>query len=172
MTSQRASSVTKSSGSTASSTAIQPCSSKNATSRALGCGYGTDASLWPRRRRAYGTQRVESNPTLRLSTRELDTLATDGYVVRESAFTASELADIIDACEQLVDDLVRDRQGNRLKAGSYVFDPDFTRDVIIKWEGDSDVVHGVEPCAHLSPALDAWAHDPRFLVPMCDFTGS
>ena len=67
---------------------------------------------------------------------------------------------------------MRDRRGHRLKAGSYVFDPDFTRDVIIKWEGDTDVVHGVEPCAHLSPALDRWAHDPRFLEPMCDFVGS
>ena len=53
----------------------------------------------------------------------------------------------------LVADLVRDRQGHRLQAGSYVFDPDFTRLVIIKWEGDTDVVHGIEPCAHLSPAL-------------------
>ena len=79
---------------------------------------------------------------------------------------------MLDACERLVDDLVRDRRGHRLKAGSYVFDPDFTRDVIIKWEGDTDVVHGVEPCAHLSPALDRWAHDPRFLEPMCDFVGS
>jgi hypothetical protein len=67
---------------------------------------------------------------------------------------------------------VRDREGNRLKAGSYVFDPDFDRDVIIKWEGDTDAVHGVEPCAHLSPGLDRWAHDPRFLEPMADFVGS
>ena len=75
------------------------------------------------------------------------------------------------ACEHLVDELVRDRQGHRLQAGSYVFDPDFTRAVIIKWEGDTDIVHGIEPCAHLSPALHAWATDERFLEPMQDFVG-
>ena len=96
----------------------------------------------------------------------------DGYVVREAVFTTAEVAEMVDACERLVDDLVRGREGNRLKAGSYVFDPDFDRDVIIKWEGDTDAVHGVEPCAHLSPALDRWAHDPRFLEPMADVVGS
>jgi ectoine hydroxylase-related dioxygenase (phytanoyl-CoA dioxygenase family) len=52
-----------------------------------------------------------------------------------------------------------------------VFDPDFANDVIIKWEGVSDVVHGVEPLAHLSPALRDWALDARFVEPMVDFVG-
>jgi ectoine hydroxylase len=52
-----------------------------------------------------------------------------------------------------------------------VFEPDFLRHVIIKWEGDSDVVHGIEPCAHLSPELEACALDARFLAPMQDFVG-
>ncbi len=59
-----------------------------------------------------------------------------------------------------------------MRAGSYVFDPDLVRFVIIKWEGDSDVVHGIEPFAHLSPALDGWATDRRFLEPMQDLVGS
>jgi len=87
----------------------------------------------------------------------------DGYVVREGVFTSAEIADMVEACEALVADLVRDRQGRRIHAGSYVFDPDVTRQTMIKWEGDSDIVHGIEPFAHLSPALDDWAHDPRFL---------
>jgi hypothetical protein len=115
---------------------------------------------------------MKSIPPGRLTDVERQALASDGYVVRESVFTAVEVSEITDACERLVDDLVRDRRGHRLKVGSYVFDPDFTRDVMIKWEGDSDVVHGVEPCVHLSPELDRWAHDPRFLEPMCDFVGS
>ena len=115
---------------------------------------------------------MKSIPGWRLTQAEHDTLGSDGYVVREAVFTQDEVDDIVDACERLVDDLVRDRQGHRLKAGSYVFDPDFDRDVIIKWEGDTDAVHGVEPCAHLSPALDRWAHDPRFLDPMCDLVGA
>jgi hypothetical protein len=115
---------------------------------------------------------MKSIPPGRLTEAEKQGLAADGYVVREGVFSRAEVDEIAGACERLVDDLVRDRRGHRLKVGSYVFDPDFTRDVMIKWEGDSDVVHGVEPCAHLSPALDHWAHDPRFLEPMCDFVGS
>jgi len=114
---------------------------------------------------------VPPTAELRLSPAEQARLAADGYVVRAAVFTPTEVDAIVDACEDLVAELVRDRQGHRLQAGSYVFDPDFTRSVIIKWEGDSDVVHGIEPCAHLSPALHAWATDRRFLTPMQDFVG-
>ena len=55
--------------------------------------------------------------------------------------------------------------------GSYVFEPDFTLGVTIKWEGDTDVVHGIEPCAHLSPALHDWAYDERLIDPMKDIVG-
>ena len=53
-----------------------------------------------------------------------------------------------------------------MKVGSYVFDPDFVRGVMIKWEGDTDAVHGIEPFAHLSPELSRWAHDERLVQPM------
>jgi ectoine hydroxylase-related dioxygenase (phytanoyl-CoA dioxygenase family) len=96
----------------------------------------------------------------------------DGYVVREGVFTNAEIGEMVDACEQLVADLVSDRQGRRIHAGSYVFDPDVTRQTMIKWEGDSDIVHGIEPFAHLSPALDEWAHDPRFLDLARDVLGA
>jgi len=49
-----------------------------------------------------------------------------------------------------------------------VFERDHELGTIVKWEGDTDVVHGIEPFAHLSPALSAWAHDARFLEPMRD----
>jgi ectoine hydroxylase len=114
---------------------------------------------------------VPSAAELRLASDELARLAADGYIVRVAVFTPAEVDAIVGACEDLVAELVRDRRGNRLQAGSYVFDPDFTRSVIIKWEGDSDVVHGIEPCAHLSPALHGWATDNRFLTPMQDFVG-
>ena len=87
----------------------------------------------------------------------------DGFVVHEGVFTSAEITDMVDACEALVADLVRDRQGRRIHTGGYVFDPDVTRQTMIKWEGDTDIVHGIEPFAHLSPALNDWAHDPRFL---------
>lgn len=89
-----------------------------------------------------------------------------GYLIRHDVFGPDEVAAMIEASEALVADLVRDRVGNRLTAGSYVFDPDLLQGVLIKWEGDSDVVHGIEPVAHLSPELDRWAHDERLVNPM------
>jgi hypothetical protein len=108
----------------------------------------------------------------RLTEAERAAYAAEGFVVRRDVFQPDEIDTIVDDCERLVDDLVRDRSGHRMKAGSYVFDPDLVRYVIIKWEGDTDVVHGIEPCAHLSPALDAWANDERFIAPMQDLTES
>jgi ectoine hydroxylase len=107
----------------------------------------------------------------RLDDDERRRLATDGYVVRTGVFPPADVAAMIEASEALVADLVRDRRGRRLKVGSYVFDPDLVRGVMIKWEGDSDVVHGIEPFVHLSPALHAWALDPRFVEPMRDVIG-
>src|SRR3954470_6227611 len=105
----------------------------------------------------------------RLSDAERERMTRDGYVVRESVFTADEVASITASCEELVDRLVDGRQGKRYHVGSYTFEPDQLTDVTIKWEGDSDVVHGLEPFAHLSPELEKWAHDARFTDPMIDF---
>ena len=115
---------------------------------------------------ATQTQRVG-----RLNRAEQQRYATDGYVVRERVFDAAECRGIVDACEDLVDRLVRNRQGKRTRFGSYVFDSDLTNGVVIKWEGDTDIVHGIEPFAHLSPALEACGYDPRFVEPMKDIIG-
>ena len=66
---------------------------------------------------------------------------------------------------------MRDRQGQRVKVSNYVFDSDYSNGVVIKWEGDTDIVHGIEPFAHLSPALKAWGYDARFIEPMKDIIG-
>lgn len=107
----------------------------------------------------------------RLIQMEQRNLARDGYVVRENVFGAPELAAITEASETLVRDLVRNRRGERQVFGSYVFDHDVEHDTTIKWEGDSDVVHGIEPFAHLSPELERWAYDARFVEPMIDVIG-
>lgn len=107
----------------------------------------------------------------RLSTGEREVLERDGFVLREGAFEPGEVEEITDACERLVADLVKDRQGKRYHVGSYVFEPDQLTECTIKWEGDSDVVHGIEPFAHLSPDLEKWAYDPRVLGPSIDFVG-
>lgn len=109
--------------------------------------------------------------TLRLSTAELRDYQELGYAVRKSAFAEAEIIDIRDECERLVDGLVRHRRGERITAGSYTFDADLEHYTIIKWEGDSDIVHGIEPFAHLSPRLSEWGYDDRFVEPMKDLLG-
>jgi ectoine hydroxylase len=107
----------------------------------------------------------------RLTAAEREQMKEDGFVVRERVFDANEVARITASCEALVDKIVRDRQGKRVKASVYVFEPDLIQETYIKWEGDTDIVHGIEPFAHLSPELEAWAYDPRFTEPMQDFVG-
>jgi len=109
--------------------------------------------------------------SLRLSDDERRQRDELGFVVREAAFSRDEIARMTEACEELVADLVHDRRARRFAVGSYVFDLDPAHDVMIKWEGESDVVHGIEPFAHLSEPLERWAYDPRFIEPMKDFVG-
>jgi hypothetical protein len=107
----------------------------------------------------------------RLTPTERAALAQEGYVLRRNAFEAREVAEIVEACEALVDRLVQHRQGDRQVFGSYVFDRDERAETTIKWEGDTDVVHGIEPLAHLSPELERWGLDARLVEPMVDFVG-
>lgn len=114
---------------------------------------------------------ISSDATHALDGAEQRAMASDGYVVRHREFTRHEVVEIAEECERLTDELARDRHARRYALGSYVFDPDMLRGVIIKWEEGTDVVHGLEPFAHLSPALAEWAHDDRFLHPMRAFVG-
>lgn len=107
----------------------------------------------------------------RLSGAERRQFDRDGYLLRADVFSASDVAAIATACEELVDDLVRNREGRRATVGSYTFELDPEHAVMIKWEGDTDAVHGLEPFAHLSEPLNQWAHDPRFIEPMIDIVG-
>lgn len=97
---------------------------------------------------------------------ERESYARDGYLIRRDVFSPAEIEDMRKHSEALVAELVRDRKSRRYRVGSYVFDNDWLNHVTIKWEGDTDVVHGIEPFAHLSPALRDWAHDPRLVEPM------
>jgi ectoine hydroxylase-related dioxygenase (phytanoyl-CoA dioxygenase family) len=94
----------------------------------------------------------------RLTDAEREQYDRDGYVLREGTFTREETAEIAASCEELLERVVAERHGKRQKAGSYVFEG----------EGDSDVVHGLEPFAHVAPELETWAYDARFVDPMRD----
>jgi hypothetical protein len=107
-------------------------------------------------------------PTHRLTSAERDVYAADGFVLRPDVFTTTEVAAIVGECEALVGDLVARRRAGRKEYGSYVFEQVDDIGVTVKWEGDTDVVHGVEPFAHHWPALERWAMDPRFVDPMRD----
>jgi ectoine hydroxylase-related dioxygenase (phytanoyl-CoA dioxygenase family) len=111
---------------------------------------------------------MQTTRTARLSEAEKADYQTRGYLVRERAFDDDEVTAMLGCCESLVEKLVRNRRGERISFGSYVFDADAQNNVIIKWEGDSDIVHGIEPFAHLSPELEAWAYDARFIDPVRD----
>ena len=106
--------------------------------------------------------------THRLDADERQHLETDGYVLRRAVFSADEVAAVIDACETLVDEVARGRRGDRATVGSYTFEDDRTATLMVKWEGDSDIIHGLEPFAHLSPTLAGFAVDDRFVQPMVD----
>jgi len=107
----------------------------------------------------------------RLSATEQERYELEGFVVREAVFEPPELAAIVAECEALVERLVTDRRSRRARFGSYTFDVDRDNGVVIKWEGESEVVHGLEPFVHLSKPLEQWAYDPRFVDPMKDIVG-
>ena len=106
-----------------------------------------------------------------LDEQELEQMDRDGYVVRERAFSPDEVAAMVEASEELVAGLMEGAKGRRFAVGSYTFEADLLEEVMLKWEGDLDVLHGIEPFAHLSADLERWGLDPRFTEPMAAFTG-
>ena len=105
---------------------------------------------------------------LELTPTERDRYATNGFVVRESVFPTDELARIAASCEEVIEGL--GGGGERKEAGPYTFSYD-DHGVVVKWEGTSDVVLGIEP---LPPHADvlAWARDPRLRVPSSELISS
>ena len=101
-----------------------------------------------------------------MSADELRRLDADGFVVREAVFDAGECAAIAMDCEDLIDLL--ERAGRRTKhvLDSYMFEVQREAATVVKWEPDApEVVQGVEPFAHISPALKAWGLDSRLVDP-------
>jgi ectoine hydroxylase-related dioxygenase (phytanoyl-CoA dioxygenase family) len=109
----------------------------------------------------------------RFDERERRALETEGYVVRRDVFDARELREICDACEALMERILAERRRTKHPAGAYVFELARSLGTMVKWEKhDPELVHGIEPFAHLSDELNAWAHDPRLIEPCMDIVGS
>lgn len=120
---------------------------------------------------AVNLERPMAEP-FRLNGGELNRLNEDGYVVREAVFTRDECAAMADAVEQLERDLLAARRRTKHTVGSYMFELQRELGTVVKWEPDHpEVVQGVEPFAHLSRPLKAWAHDPRLWNPSKDVIG-
>jgi ectoine hydroxylase len=113
-------------------------------------------------------------PSYRLDAGERERLARDGFVLRERAFSAPELARLQGDCEALVARVAAASAGRRKFAvGSYLFQLEKGLVTMVKWEpAHPDVVQGIEPFAHFDEALRAWASDPRFIDPMRDVVGT
>ena len=114
------------------------------------------------------------SPSQGLEPGEHAQLERDGFLVRERALHAGEVARVGQACEELVARLcARGLTTPKISAGSYCFQADPELCTILKWEpGHPEVVQGVEPFAHFDPVLRAWGMDPRFVDPMRDLLGA
>lgn len=109
----------------------------------------------------------------RLDARERGQLAERGFVVRRDVFDAAEIGAIGDACEALVERLLAEKRNAKVEVGSYTFEFQRRLATVVKWEQDNpDLLLGVEPFAHLSETLQAWALDARLLDPARDVVGS
>jgi len=108
----------------------------------------------------------------RLSATERKQLNEDGFLVREHVFTREECRRMIDHIEALERDLLAAKRKEKHVVGSYMFEIQQEMQAVVKWEPEfPDVIQGLEPFAHLSPALDSWARDPRLWEVARDMIG-
>jgi ectoine hydroxylase-related dioxygenase (phytanoyl-CoA dioxygenase family) len=109
---------------------------------------------------------------VRLTDDEWAAYRRDGYLVRRGVFDEAELEELRAAGEEVIEQLVAIRRGQRVEAGAYTFELETASLVMIKWEGDSDVIQGIEPFAHFHPTFERVAADSRFLEPARDIVGT
>jgi hypothetical protein len=115
---------------------------------------------------------LEKTRTYRMDEGERERLARDGYVVRQGVFSRAECAAIAAECEAMVSGLEAARRGEKHRVGSYMFEANRDAATVVKWEPFfPEVLQGVEPFAHISPALRDWGLDPRLVDPAKDVCG-
>jgi hypothetical protein len=106
------------------------------------------------------------SPSFEMDDAERRRLDVDGYVVRQGVFSPAECAAIAADCEALIADLESAARHTKHVVGSYMFEIAREARTVVKWEpGAPEVVQGVEPFAHISPALQAWGLDARLTGP-------
>lgn len=96
----------------------------------------------------------------------------DGFLVRHDVLDRVALAQLTTAAERLEHQLIASRQGDRQRTGSYVVERAQGHEVNLKWEGDSDVLLGIEPVAHLDSMVAALAAAPGLVEPVKGLIGT
>ena len=113
---------------------------------------------------------IESN--FHMNKLETEQFKDQGYLVRESIFDREETTTIARICDEITGRAQHKDSNQCWKMGHYLFEVDADLEVVIKWEKDNpDVLLGLEPVAHLNPALHEWALDDRLKEPMADIIG-
>jgi phytanoyl-CoA hydroxylase len=110
--------------------------------------------------------------SLRLTEQEKLGLEKDGFVVRQGVFGQEDVARLQDAAENLLTSLQEGAHAEKREHGSYVFETELEKAIIVKWEKGKNIVQGIEPFAHLDQTFSAYALDPRFIEPMKDVCGA
>src|SRR5437867_3698788 len=108
---------------------------------------------------------------MRMTEQEWASYERDGFVIRRGVFDGASLDELRTAAEEVIAQIVAHRQGRRMPAGAYTFELSAMDNTIIKWEGDSDIVHGIEPFAHLHPVFSKYGTDQRFTEIAKDLVG-
>jgi hypothetical protein len=110
--------------------------------------------------------------SFRFSAEEKASLDRDGFVVRERVFSPAECDRMGRDCDDLTAYLLARKRGEKSVMGSYVFERDEELASTVKWEPDDpELVMGIEPFAHISPALNDWGLDARLVDPCKDLSG-
>lgn len=116
---------------------------------------------------------AEAKSSFPMSPAEREAYDRDGFLIRESVFSATECAGIADACEAMIDQLLAQKRRAKVTVGSYMFELQRELNTYVKWEPDApDLIQGVEPFAHFSPQLEAWGLDPRVVDPCKTVSGA
>ena len=115
---------------------------------------------------------LDTKTDFTMDARERESLARDGYVIRESVFSRAECAQIAEDCEAMVSDLEAAKRNEKLRVGSYMFETNFDLATVVKWEPFApEVVQGVEPFAHFCEPLRDWGLDDRLVDPCKSIVG-
>jgi phytanoyl-CoA hydroxylase len=77
------------------------------------------------------------------------------------------------ATEELCGAIENTQRGHKIKVSTdYVFEPDHTNGIIVKWEpGEEPVLQGLEPFAHMHPTFLRYAEHPAFTEPCAELLG-